>query len=111
MKPNRLRRASIRWLLGCGALGVAATARSQPTTVEVWVDLAPPPAGTGIAAQQDAVVAQLQRLGAVELGRMRHSGNAVAVRIDPARLDEVRAIEGVRRIRSAVKRHPPRTMG
>jgi hypothetical protein len=61
--------------------------------------------------QQEAVAAQLQRLRATELARVRHTGNAIAVRIDATALDDVRALPGVRRVRPAVKLHPPETGG
>jgi hypothetical protein len=104
------------------ALGACGT-RAQGATVDVWIDLTEPVPRAGsdleearqqrerVLRQQDAVAAQLQRLHATELARVRHTGNAIAVRIDPAALDEVRALPGVRRVRPAVKLHPPETGG
>jgi hypothetical protein len=102
------------------ALGACGT-HAQGTTVDVWIDLTEPVPRAGsdreqarlqrerVLRQQEAVATQLQRLHATELARVRHTGNAIAVRIDPAALDDVRALPGVRRVRPAVKLHPPRT--
>lgn len=87
--------------------------------IEVWVDLSEPVASTSgnpeeaaqrrqrVERQQTAAAAELQRLGAVELARVRHTGNAIAVRIAPDRLDAVRRIPGVLRVRPAHELHPP----
>ena len=95
-----------------------ATARDD-ATVDVWVDLSEPVAATSgnpaeaaqrrqrVQRQQAAVAAELQRLGAVELARVRHTRNAIAVRIAPDRLDAVRDIRGVTRVRPAHELHPP----
>lgn len=92
----------------------------MPTTVEVWLDLSEPvPAGAGseaearrqaerVARQQRAVAAEVQRLGATELARVRHARNAIAVRIDADQLDALRAIPGVLRVRPVQTRHPPK---
>ncbi len=88
--------------------------------MEVWLDLSEPvPAGAGneaearrraerVARQQRAVAAELQRLGATELARVRHARNAIAVRVDPGQLDALRAIPGALRVRPVRTRHPPR---
>ncbi len=95
---------------------------SVPVMVEVWVDLSEPPPQPGmsasaararrerVAAQQDAVADALRDLGAVELARVRVTRSSVAVRIDAARIDELRAIPGVKRVRPARTRHPPKPM-
>lgn len=87
--------------------------------IDVWVDLSEPVAATSgnpeeaaqrrqrVERQQAAVAAELQRLGAVELARVRHTRNAIAVRIAPDRLDAVRGIPGVLRVRPAQKLHSP----
>jgi hypothetical protein len=113
-----------RWLAALFLAGVATSAfASGANAVDVWVDLTErspsPAAGASAAARQrDRVATQqqdvgqaLSRLGAVELARVRVNGNAIAVRIDRARLDEVRAIAGVKRVRPARQLHPPQTGG
>jgi hypothetical protein len=85
--------------------------------VQVWVDLTEPvaardrPQAARVAAQQQQVGDALRALGAVELARVRHGRNAIAVRIDRRKLGEVAALPGVRRVRPAVTLHPPKTMG
>lgn len=91
-------------------------------TVDVWLDLSEPPPGlqTGtpasldriarLRAQQDGVAAQLPALGAVELARIQHVGNAIAVRIDADRISDLRALPGVKRVRPARTLHPPKPM-
>lgn len=113
-----LRRRQIAFVLLVGA--AAMTQPRAAPQVEVWVELGePPPAAqvrasasaqrrAKVAAQQDAVAASLRGLGAVELARQRHTGNAIAVRIDADRLDAVRAIPGVKRVRPARQLHPPK---
>jgi hypothetical protein len=105
-------------LLGAGAVG-RALADAAPT-LEVWVDLSEPvPASApdaaeakrraqGVARQQHQVLQALKDLGATELGRARHARNAIAVRIAAERLDAVRALPGVLRVRAAEDLHPPR---
>lgn len=113
-----------RWLSLALAAGAATGSRaSGGSTVDVWIELTerPPSAATPASAaarqrdrlgsQQDRVAAALSRLGALELGRIRVNGNAIAVRIDRSRLDEVRAIDGVKRVRPARSLHPPQTGG
>lgn len=92
-------------------------------TVDVWVELddEPMPApGAAVSAaaarrdrvqaQQDAIAARLASLGAVELARVQHVGNAIAVRVDVDRLAELRALPGVKRVRPARTLHPPKPM-
>lgn len=88
--------------------------------VDVWVDLSEPvPAGAAdaaqarrraqrVALQQQQTLKSLKDLGATELGRVRHARNAIAVRIAPERLDAVRALPGVLRVRAADDLQPPR---
>jgi hypothetical protein len=111
--PRSLRRAWLVALLTGHATALADAA------VEVWVDLSEPVAAISgnpeeaaqrrqrVERQQAAVAAELQRLGAVELARLRHTRNAIAVRIAPDRLDAVRGIPGVLRVRPAHELHPP----
>ena len=81
--------------------------------VAVWVDLDLPelasvPRGQRaefdalrlqIDAQQDAVLARLRALGAIEQARVRLVRNALAVRLPAAQLDAARRIPGVRAVR------------
>lgn len=117
LRPSRRRCVGLAAALlvaGCGA-----AAASAGTTVDVWVDLSEPVAAardaTGapgqaarVAAQQQQVAQALQALGAVELARVRHGRNAIAVRIERARLAEVRALDGVVRVRPVATLHPPK---
>lgn len=82
------------------------------TMVEVWVDLGDPGATDAQQARraQDRIGAELHRLGAIELARLRHAGNAIAVRIRADRLDAVRALPGVRHVRPTQGLHPHETM-
>jgi hypothetical protein len=113
-----------RWLALALSTGAAFDSRaSGGDTVDVWVELTEPPPDSAAAAsqarrqrdlvtlQQDRVGRALSRLGAIELARIRSSRNAIAVRIEQARLDEVRAIDGVKRVRPARSLHPPQTGG
>lgn len=113
-----------RWLSVALAAGAATVSRASGSdTVDVWIELteAPPSAAMPASAatrqrdrlnsQQQRVADALSRLGAVELGRIRVNGNAIAVRIDRTRLDEVRTIKGVVRVRPAHSMHPPQTGG
>lgn len=98
--------------------------RARPLNhiVEVWVDLTLPPTASvprtdraeraellrRIANQQDELMAKLALLGAVEVARVQHSRNALAVRIPLASLDRARQIPGVRAV--SLVRHPHRNM-
>lgn len=120
VKPDLTRRC-LALALSTGALFDSAASGGE--TVDVWVELteAPPdPAAAAsqarqqrdlVALQQDRVGRALFGLGAIELARVRTSGNAIAVRIDRSRLDAVRALDGVKRVRPARALHPPRTGG
>jgi subtilisin family serine protease len=55
-----------------------------------------------VLAQQAAVGGRLASLGAKELGRVQIAHNAIAVRIDAARLPEVRTLPGVSRVRPVI---------
>ena len=97
----------------------AVAAAPAGAMVEVWVDLSEPvpaasddPANAGVHRQrvdrqQQQVAHELRQLGAVELARARHTRNAIAVRIAPERLDALRSIPGVLRVRPAQNLHPP----
>ncbi len=89
--------------------------------VDVWVDLgdsrpadAQPPTrrdeAERVRREQDRIAAELHRLGAIELARLRHTGNAIAVRIRADRLDAVRALPGVRHVRPTQGLHPHEMM-
>lgn len=120
--PPLPRPARRRWLaaLLLATTGAVAVADQQPRTVEVWLDLSEQVPATAadesearrradrVARQQRAVAAELQRLGATELARVRHARNAIAVRVDADRLDALRAIPGVRRVRPVRTLHPPK---
>ncbi len=109
------RRTWLLALLGGGAVAAGSTG----STVDVWIDLSEPlPAAsddptqsaasrTRVDRQQQQVASELRRLGAVELARARHARNAIAVRIAPERLDAVRRIDGVLRVRPTRSLHPP----
>jgi hypothetical protein len=102
-----------RWCAAAALACVASPAHAD--SVQVWVDLTEPVAGRDrqqaarVAAQQQQVGDALRALGAVELARVRHGRNAIAVRVDRAKLTEVAALPGVRRVRPAVTLHPPKT--
>lgn len=89
-----------------------------PAVVEVWVDLTLPPTASvpraeraaahrRVVEQQNETMARLAQLGAVELARVQHARNAIAVRIPSATLDRARAIDGVKAVR--VVRHLQRS--
>ena len=81
--------------------------------VSVWVDLDLPELATiprdrraerdalrsQILAQQDAVMARLRDLGAIEQARVQQVRNTLAVRLPGAQLDTARYIPGVRAVR------------
>jgi hypothetical protein len=83
-----------RWLAGlaCGIAAAARSGASEEPWAEVWVDLDEPvAAGTRdaaaaqarrerVAAQQERVALELRALGAIELARVHHARNAIAVR-------------------------------
>ena len=109
------RRGWFLTLLGSGSVAAAPA----DVMVEVWVDLSEPvPAAADdlanaevrrqrVDSQQQEVAHELLRLGAIEIARVRHTRNAIAVRIDSAQLDAVRRITGVLRVRPAQTLHPP----
>lgn len=90
--------------------------------VSVWVDLelpalaSVPPENTArrgalhlqIQAQQDAVMAGLRALGAIEQARVKVVRNAIAVRLPRTQMGAAREIPGVRAVRPARSRntHP-----
>jgi hypothetical protein len=99
---------------------VSGVRGSGGETVDLWLELTEPtpqpqwePAAKArqherVAAQQAAVSQALGRLGAVELARIHGTGNAIAVRIDASRVDELRLLPGVKRVRPARTLHPPK---
>lgn len=101
------------------ALLAGGHAVASGTTVDVWLDLSEPvPAEADDSAaaslqrqrvdrQQSAVALELRRLGATEIARVRHTRNAIAVRVPADRLEALRRIDGVRRVRPAETLHPP----
>ncbi|MFT3955359.1 MAG: hypothetical protein QM722_13505 [Piscinibacter sp.] len=111
-------------LIAAAALlgGLLAVGAQAGQTIDVWLDLDPPatvrqasaPASAArialVRAQQDGIAARLPALGAVELARVQQVGNAMAVRIDADRIDELKALPGVKRVRPVRTLHPPRPM-
>ncbi|MDQ3187995.1 MAG: hypothetical protein M3Q28_03710 [Pseudomonadota bacterium] len=85
--------------------------------IDVWVLLTETPVVSGannaeaIKRQQQAVLAQLAALGAVELARVSRARNAVAVSIEPSKLAQVRKISGVRSVSRVrhIERDPPKS--
>jgi subtilisin family serine protease len=89
--------------------------------IEVWVSLLDPSVGEAngpnakrrgalsaaaqrnyarqLGSAQDALVAQVVRMGGREIARVRKAHNAVAVRIDASRLGEISSLPGVRSVR------------
>ncbi|HEU0202145.1 MAG TPA: hypothetical protein VFR86_17145 [Burkholderiaceae bacterium] len=92
----------------------AVLSKPPAEDVEVWVDLSEPPLATlprdarqaradltmRIGAQQNEVMVQLAALGAVELARVQHVRNALAVRLPVGALPQARAIPGVVNVRT-----------
>lgn len=92
----------------------ASLGRAPHGEIEVWVDLSLPALGSlpgdkhdertalrqRIAQQQDEVMAQLARLGAVEVARVQQVRNSVAVRMPANALVHARKIPGVRNVRT-----------
>lgn len=115
MSTRLPRRAWLLALLAAGCAG-AATAGAM---VEVWVELTEPVPATAdnpdaararrqrVERQQDEVAIELGKLGAIEFARIRHTSNAIGVRIAADRLDAVRRIPGVKRVRTTKELHPP----
>ena len=101
----------------------ASLAGTPQAEIEVWVDLSVPALGSlpsdqhderdalrrRITRQQDEVMAQLVRLGAVEIARVQQVRNAIAVRLPATELARARAIAGVRNVRPVqhIERKPP----
>jgi hypothetical protein len=106
------------WLLALLAAGCAGAATAD-AMVEVWVELTEPVPATAdnpddaaarrkrVDRQQDEVAIELRKLGAIEFARIRHTSNAIGVRIAADRLDAVRRIPGVKRVRTTKELHPP----
>jgi len=91
--------------LAIGAVVSVLTATAHGgDRIDVWVLLTEPPVASGastpesVKKQQQAVMAELEALGAVELGRVSTALNAIAVSIDQAKLPEVKRLSGVRAV-------------
>jgi hypothetical protein len=91
--------------LAIGAVvSVLTTTAHSGDRVDVWVLLTEPPIASGtstpeaVKQQQQAVMAELKALGAVELGRVSTARNAIAVSIDQDKLPEVKRLSGVRSV-------------
>ena len=91
--------------LAIGAVVSVLTATAHGgDRIDVWVLLTEPPVASGastpesVKKQQQAVMAELEALGAVELGRVSTALNAIAVSIDQAKLPEVKRLLGVRAV-------------
>jgi hypothetical protein len=123
--PSRRPHRRAVLLLGAGLLGGVTPAMSTSMVppepvIEVWVELseAPPLADADaptsarqrqrVAAQQDEVGRALAALGAVEIARVQHLRNAIAVRMPRRSSAAVLAIPGVVRLRPTRSLHPPR---
>lgn len=108
-------------LLAAHVRSAPAVSHSTGGWVEAWVDLSEPlPAASAgaeagarqaqrVAEQQERVGRELAALGAIELTRLRHTRNAIGVRLTPAMRTPVLAIPGVVRLRTMQALHPPRT--
>ncbi len=106
----------------CAASLQAAIAADQiaPAFVEVWVDLTLPPLAQVDAAQR---AAHLERIRAQQAQATRaittlsgevvasvtHVRNALAVKIDPQLIGQLRTIEGVRRVSAVTHRKQMRS--
>jgi hypothetical protein len=115
--PSATRRALTAGVLLASAAALYAATPAAPrgaggpvdATVEVWVQLSLPElasvpaadrdaARRRIAQQQDAVMAALRELGAIEQARVQVVRNALAVRLPRAALEQARGIDGVRTV-------------
>ena len=93
---------------------LTATAHSGDR-IDIWVSLTEPPVASGtstpesVKKQQEAVMVELQALGAVELGRVSTVRNAIAVSIPKIKLPEVKQLAGVRSVSPVrdIQRDPP----
>ena len=107
--------AMVRKLVLSALMTILTAAAHAGDKVDVWVLLTEPPTASGITTpekvrqQQQAVMAQLKELGAVELGRVGTTRNAIAVSIDRAKLPEVKQLSGVRSVSPVrdIQRDPP----
>ncbi len=103
--------------LACTAAGVTGAA---PAADEVWLELSEPLPATAdgptqatrrrarVAAQQQQIGERLRELGIVELARLRHGRNAIAVRLAPGQAEQVRRLPGVLGLRPVESLHPPK---
>ena len=93
---------------------LTATAHSGDR-IDIWVSLTEPPVASGtstpesVKKQQQAVMVELQALGAVELGRVSTVRNAIAVSIPKIKLPVVKQLAGVRSVSPVrdIQRDPP----
>ncbi len=97
----------------------AVSAPPKALNVEVWVELSEPALASlprdqvaaraaqlrRIVEEQDRVMTQLHRLGAVERARLRTVRNALAVTLPATALDQARTIVGVRSVQAVQHRH------
>lgn len=106
-----------------GPIGAGPPPADPAGGVSVWIDLDLPELASlprdqraerealraNILAQQDAVMARLRELGAVEQARVQQVRNALAVRLPGAQLEAARRIPGVRAVRAVrhIDRGPP----
>ncbi|RZU02816.1 hypothetical protein [Rivibacter subsaxonicus] len=122
MSQRALRRRAMLGA-GCGLLaGLSQPAASAPPAaeawIEAWVELSEPVAAASsapqaaanqrVADQQERVGRALAELGVVELARVRHARNAIAVRMPAGKREQVLAIPGVVGLRTTRSLHPPR---
>ena len=80
----------------------------KPTAGKEPADAAAAAQSRRIQRQQDRVITVLRRppFGAVEIYRVRRALNAIAVRVDPARLAEIRKLADVKSVRPLVDERP-----
>ena len=119
----RSRRHWLAGLAGACAWACAAGRAAAPVEwLELWVDLDEPVAAGArdaaaarqrlerVMAQQERVARELGALGAVELARVHHARNAIAVRLPSTQVEAARRIPGVLRVRPVRTLHPPEPM-
>ena len=107
--------AMIRKLVLGAMVSILTAVGHAGDKVDVWVLLSEPPTASGITTpekvrqQQQAVMAQLKELGAVELARVGTTRNAIAVSIDRSKLPEVKQLSGARSVSPVrdIQRDPP----
>jgi len=99
--------------IGAVVFALTATAHSGDR-IDIWVLLTEPPVASGstlesVKKQQQAVMVELQALGAVELGRVSTVRNAIAVSIPQSKLPELKQLAGVHSVSPVrdIRRDPP----